>query len=140
MPGLVPGQKGKISEADGNDASEDVGGPLSHLAEYVRLFNAGEFFEAHEVLEEEWHRQRRNNDCLKGLIQIAAAFVHIRKKNWSGAKSLLTNGRRLIAPCGPFYEGLDLERLDREAARAEAAVGRGGAEKIEAPVLIWTGT
>lgn len=110
---------------------------MSELSGYVRLFNAGEFFEAHEVLEQEWHRQNRNNDCLKGLIQLAAAFVHVKKQNWTGAASLLANGRRLIAPHRPVYEGLDLERLDREAADAQIAVLKGRTDEIRIPVLEW---
>jgi predicted metal-dependent hydrolase len=105
------------------------------LSEYVRLFNAGEFFEAHEALEQEWHRQKRSNDCLKGLIQLAAAFVHVKKRNWTGAASLLANGRRLIAPFLPVYQGLDLERLDRDAGSAAIAVREGRTEDLRYPVV-----
>jgi predicted metal-dependent hydrolase len=41
-----------------------------------RLFDAGEFFEAHEAWEERWRvaTDRADRELLQGLIQVAAAF------------------------------------------------------------------
>ena len=45
---------------------------------YLRLFNQQAYYEAHDVLEVLW---LQNRDCplLKGLIQLAGAFVHLQK-------------------------------------------------------------
>lgn len=50
-------------------------------AGYIELFNRGEFYEAHDVLEQLWlkDRQGSNGAFYKGLIQLAGAFVHLRK-------------------------------------------------------------
>jgi predicted metal-dependent hydrolase len=60
--------------------NEDLEGAL--LA-YRRLMEAGEYFEAHEVLEEAWHLLRRRKDPLrspvKGLINAAIAFEHLKR-------------------------------------------------------------
>src|SRR5689334_13460738 len=92
--------------------------------EFIRLFNAKKFFEAHEVLEDEWHRQARRNDFYKGLIQLAAAFVHIQRKEAPGALELLRKSRGYLEPYGVFHEGLDLEMILNRMSAAEEAVKR----------------
>lgn len=52
------------------------------LLGYLFLFNRGEYYEAHDVLEDLWLEQGQCgwNYCLfKGLIQLAGAFVHMQK-------------------------------------------------------------
>jgi predicted metal-dependent hydrolase len=58
---------------------------------FFALFNAGEFFEAHEVLEELWLEVRHDTDgnFYKGLIQFAAAFVHWQEGRPGPAATLL---------------------------------------------------
>jgi predicted metal-dependent hydrolase len=54
------------------------------LFEFRELIIRGEYFEAHEVLEEEWHKIRKtDNDlkwALKGLINAAVA-MELKKRN-----------------------------------------------------------
>ena len=48
---------------------------------YFRCFNAGQYYEAHDVLEHLWLQRRdENHFFFKGLIQAAGAFVHLRKQ------------------------------------------------------------
>ena len=60
--------------------NEDLPGALRR---YCRLMESGEFYEAHEVLEEAWHPLRRRRDprrnLAKGLINAAIAFEHLRR-------------------------------------------------------------
>jgi|TARA_B100001971_G_scaffold211852_1_gene240519 hypothetical protein len=51
-----------------------------HLLGWLECFNAGEFYEAHDVLEDLWLEKRAtpNADFYKGLIQLAGAFVHLK--------------------------------------------------------------
>lgn len=50
---------------------------------YLDLMDKGEYFDAHEVLEEAWHPMRKKQDPLqnlvKGLINAAVAFEHIKR-------------------------------------------------------------
>ena len=48
---------------------------------YFDCFNRGQFYEAHDVLEQLWLKDRRgaNGNFYKGLIQLAGAFVHLQK-------------------------------------------------------------
>jgi len=60
--------------------NKDIEGALEA---YLLLLDKGEYFEAHEVLEEAWHHLRLTKNPLanlaKGLINAAIAFEHIRR-------------------------------------------------------------
>ena len=49
---------------------------------WFTCFNAGDYYEAHDVLEHLWLRTPGENHAFfKGLIQLAGAFVHLRKQH-----------------------------------------------------------
>jgi hypothetical protein len=87
---------------------------------YFRCFNAGEYYEAHDVLEHLWLQGPGENFAFyKGLIQLAGAFVHLSKQRERPDHP--TDGRRLfpavrlfrlaagnLAGYGDRHEGLDL--------------------------------
>ena len=51
-------------------------------AGYFECFNQGDYYEAHDVLEHLWLECRDENHLyFKGLIQIAGAFVHLKKQS-----------------------------------------------------------
>lgn len=57
------------------------------------LFNAGLFFEVHEVLEASWRTATGSERVLlQGLLQIAVALYHYGQANYRGARSLLRAG------------------------------------------------
>jgi hypothetical protein len=60
-------------------SSEDGLDP--HYRGYFERFNRGQFYEAHDVLEQLWLKDRHgaNGAFYKGLIQLAGAFVHLQK-------------------------------------------------------------
>jgi uncharacterized protein len=60
------------------------------LAEGLRLYDAGEFFAAHEAWESVWLRaQEPEKRFLQGLIQVTAAFHHLQRNNPQGTALLL---------------------------------------------------
>jgi uncharacterized protein len=60
------------------------------LAEGLRLYDAGEFFAAHEAWESVWLRaQEPEKTFLQGLIQVTAAFHHLQRENRLGTSRLL---------------------------------------------------
>lgn len=86
-------------------------------------FNAGEYYEAHDVLEHLWLKCSDSNATFyKGLIQIAGGFVHLRKqflrpthpkdgKRLAPAGRLLALGASNISRFGPLHMGLDVDKL-----------------------------
>jgi hypothetical protein len=74
-----------------------------HYAGYFACFNRGLYFEAHDVLEELWLPVRggADGDFYRGLIQIAGAFVHLRKNRLRPADALFALADANLAryPC-----------------------------------------
>ncbi len=67
--------------------NEDLEGALR---EYIVLLEKGEYFEAHEVLEEAWHPLRLKGHPLasfvRGYINAAIAFEHIKRNRKNASK------------------------------------------------------
>ena len=89
------------------------------LSAAARLFDAGLFFEVHELLEPHWGSARDSTrDALQGLIQIAVGWQHLANGNVAGARSLLADGAARLH--GRALLGLDLEPFARAALTAAA--------------------
>lgn len=59
----------------------------------VAEFNAGHFFEAHEVWEEQWNDLLGDErSFVQGLIQIAAGYLKLELGNRDAARKLWTKG------------------------------------------------
>ena len=83
-------------------------------------WDAGLFFEVHELLEPEWLRaDGSRKTALQGLILAGAGLHHLVGANRAGATGLLRDAARKLAE-SPRLEGLEL-----------AAFGRGMAELAE---------
>ena len=90
------------------------------LDEGTVLFNRGQFFEAHEVWEDGWHRaQGEERLLLHGLIQIAAGFHKLQCGQPGGAASLFAKGLAKLAalPSSPFGTGFQFFREAVETSR-----------------------
>ena len=85
------------------------------FARGVADFNAERFFEAHEVWEELWLAAAEpEKTFLQGLIQVAAAFHHLGRKNGRGAQSLLAAGIAKLAGCPDDFRGMAIAELRKE--------------------------
>ena len=83
----------------------------------IELFNAGEFFESHEVLEEVWTPQRGPRRLfLQSLIHVAVGFYHHGRGNPVGATRQLRKALQKLGGYLPACEGVDTGRLYHEAA------------------------
>ncbi|HSE06073.1 MAG TPA: DUF309 domain-containing protein [Methylomirabilota bacterium] len=86
------------------------------LDEAATLFEAGLYFETHEVLEPFWTRaEGAEREALQGLIQVAVGFQHLANGNLDGARALLRDGATRVA--GHRLEGRVLSAFAAEVAR-----------------------
>ena len=62
----------------------------AHYLGYFDCFNRQLFYEAHDVLEDLWLKDRHGAEgsFYKGLIQLAGAFVHLQKNRLRPAAAL----------------------------------------------------
>jgi hypothetical protein len=84
-----------------------------HYIGYFACFNKGLYYEAHDVLEELWLRDRhgRDGNFFKGLIQLAGAFVHLQKNRLRPSSNLFRLALGNFAPYPPRHLDLDLDRV-----------------------------
>ena len=81
-----------------------------HYAGYFELFNRQKFFEAHEVLEHIWLKDKHgaNGNFYKGLIQLAGAFVHLQKNRLRPAAALFKLAKANLEKYPHMHERLDI--------------------------------
>ncbi len=91
----------------------DVGAFSPNYVAFFEAFNSGHFFEAHEVLEVLWLKERANPDgnFFKGLIQVAGAFVHVRKSRRGPAIALLNLAQDHLVRYPSIHNGLNVKDL-----------------------------
>jgi uncharacterized protein len=82
------------------------------LAQGLRLYDAGEFFRAHEEWESVWLLSPEpEKTFLQGLIQVTAAFHHLQRNNPLGAVRLFKAALRRLEPYPDEFGGLALPLL-----------------------------
>ena len=110
----------------------------------LELFNEGEFFECHEVIEDLWLETSSDDpyrDLYKGVIQAAAAIYQFKREIYSGALGLYRTSMFYLEKYEPSSLGLDVQKLRIELARCFKSLidegGKGGVHFLRetAPVL-----
>lgn len=92
----------------------------------VALFNAGEFFSAHEVLEDVWREmQGEDRDFMQALIQVAVALHHYSTGNLEGARSVLARAAARLADAPDEIFGIALPPLRAALGSWQRALAAG---------------
>jgi predicted metal-dependent hydrolase len=82
------------------------------LAEGLRLYEAGEFFTAHEAWESVWlGSPEPEKTFLQGLIQVTAAFHHLQHDNRLGTVLLLQGALRRLDLYPASFGGISVALL-----------------------------
>jgi predicted metal-dependent hydrolase len=94
----------------------------------LELFNQGEFFEAHEVLEDVWRAAAApERKFLQGLIQVAVGLHHYSRGNVAGARSVLARAHRNLSPYPERHGGINLAGLRSRVEQWVSALEKGAA-------------
>lgn len=94
---------------------------------WFACFNRGEYYEAHDVLEDLWLQEGKgglNHGFYKGLIQLAGAFVHLQKGRMGPAVALFRLAEANFARYPALHAGIDLGGV--------AAMSAGWRQRVEA--------
>lgn len=111
---------------------ESCNGDLHPKAvEGIRLFNAGEFFEAHEELETAWRDETGEvRELYRGILQVAVAYLHITRGNFEGAVKVYGRSLKWTQGWSDVCRGINLKRLRDDAEAVINELERLGKEKI----------
>ena len=111
----------------------------AHFLEGVAHFNAHEFWEAHESWETIWLVAASDvEQFLQGLIQLAAAYHHVKRGTFRGGVRLFDASLRRLSAFPPDFSGID-RRAAEAAARRHREQIASSSEKVpetEFPELV----
>jgi uncharacterized protein len=106
---------------------------VSHLETGLDLIRRGEFFAAHEELEDAWRAaESAERDFYQGLVHVAVAWYQAGRGNRVGCERQLEKAARRLGPYAPEHRGVDVASLLRQVAAAQAVVEGGS---LELPAL-----
>ena len=102
-----------------------------HAAQGLRLFNAGQYFEAHEALEEAWNDESTKvRDLYRGILQIAVVYLHVTRGNYNGAVKVYGRSRKWMQDWPEVCRGVQVGQLRRDAEVVIREVKKLGPENI----------
>ncbi len=106
------------------------------LTRGIACFNARDFYECHEVLEDVWLAETGPRKLfLQSIIHFAVAFYHEGRGNPVGALRQLRKAIAKLAPYLPDFEEVDTSRLFDEGLRCLAAIEQGERIGAELPLI-----
>lgn len=93
----------------------------------VSLFNSGEFFPCHDVLEELWSESiGGDREFYQGLIHAAVSLFHFQEGNLSGARKMHDSALRYLQGYGDRHRRIDLNRFREDYNRCFAPLINAG--------------
>ncbi|MFA7248509.1 MAG: DUF309 domain-containing protein [Dehalococcoidia bacterium] len=129
---LAPGTPTRLALPDFDAMSIDE----AH-EEAIRLFDAGNYFGAHEAWETCWARCKGTGDeeFFKGLAQLGAGYTHWMRGNAHGVDALLDRALERIGRAGSPHRGLDIAAFMHAVESLRATAQRCAASGAPLPPL-----
>ena len=85
--------------------------PSKYIDFLVHLLASRDFFECHELLEEQWKEENQENSHWIGLIQFSVGLYHQRRKNTSGALKMFKSSKKYLHKDSITLLSLDFDEL-----------------------------
>ena len=86
------------------------------------LARQGEYFAAHEALEDAWRASEpAEKDFFQGLVHVVVAWYQAGRGNRVGFERQLEKAARRLGPFAPEHRGVDVAVLLRQVESARAA-------------------
>jgi uncharacterized protein len=110
----------------------------ARLSQGIKLFNAGRFFESHEILEQFYHEtEAAHKPFVEGLIQLAAAFrLYTDFGEVKGPVRMIHQALIRFENYQPFYLEIRVRDLSESMeAWAGKATGVAGGRPLSVPKI-----
>jgi hypothetical protein len=99
--------------------------------EGIRLFNAGEYWKAHEALEDAWLDETGEiRNLYRGILQAGVTYLHIQRGNYKGAIKVYNRCQRWLTPFPGNYQGINVNQIREDLDTAIFEVKRLGPDRI----------
>lgn len=116
----------QLADGDSIEIFPAVLGGSAYLEEGIRLFDEGEYFIAHETLEEHWiDAPAEERDFLQGLIHVCVAMYHQSRGNIKGAGIQLRKAGERLSGYPSVHRGVDIGALRVWLDSATSAISEG---------------
>jgi uncharacterized protein len=93
----------------------------------IQLFNARQYFEAHEALETAWREETGPaRELYRGILQVAVAYLHIQRGNYIGARKMFRHCRVWLEPFPDVCQGINIAQLKHDYQAVESMLVRLG--------------
>lgn len=97
----------------------------------IEEFNRGEYFEAHESLEDAWNEdQSAGRELYRAILQVAVAYLQIERNNYRGAMKMFLRVRQWIDPLPDTCRGVDIAQLRSDAQNVHQTLVALGQERL----------
>ena len=97
----------------------------------MELFNAGEYWLAHEALEEAWKDETGSiRELYRAILQTAVAYLHITRNNYIGAVKVHGKVQKWIHPWPDVCRGIEIGQLRQDLEIVMAEVKRLGPDRL----------
>jgi predicted metal-dependent hydrolase len=102
---------------------------VSHFETGLDLIRRGEYFAAHEELEEAWRAAAPGErDFYQGLVHVTVAWYQAGRGNRVGCERQLEKAARRLARYAPEHLGVDVASVLEQVAAAQSVVASGSLE------------
>jgi hypothetical protein len=99
---------------------------MTNLETGLDLIRRGEFFAAHEELEDAWRTaEPEERDFYQGLVHVTVAWYQAGRGNRVGCERQLEKAARRLGPFAPAHCGVDLASVLAQVDAAAAIVAGG---------------
>jgi uncharacterized protein len=102
---------------------------MSKLEDGLDLIRRGEFFAAHEELEDAWRAaDPAERDFYQGLVHVTVAWYQAGRGNRVGCERQLEKAARRLAVFAPEHRGVDVGSVLAQVEEAAGIVSSGSLE------------
>lgn len=106
--------------------------PLPELAKQGAVhFNAGDYYEQHELFEHAWRAEPGPvRQLYQAILQVGVAYYQIQRKNYVGARKMFMRAWQYLNVLPDICQGVDVAQLRHDAKTAQTALERLGPDRI----------
>jgi len=111
--------------------SDCVGAVHPAAIKGMELFQAGEYWQAHEYLEEAWKEETGSvRELYRAVLQAAVVYLHIERGNYLGAVKVYGKVQKWIQPWPEVCRGIEIGQLRRNLDIVIGEVERLGPDRL----------